>query len=65
MRIRVNPELCQGHNRCWALAPEMFDLDDIGNATAANDGHVPPEQEELARLAIANCPEFAVEIIEE
>jgi len=34
MRIRVNPDLCQGHNRCKALAPELFELDEIGNAAA-------------------------------
>ena len=65
MRIRVDPDLCQGHNRCKALAPELFDLDDYGNASAANDGHVPPGREEEARLAISNCPEFAIEIVEE
>jgi ferredoxin len=65
MRIRVDPDICQGHNRCKALAPELFVLDEIGNASAANDGEVPPELEQKARLAIANCPEFAIEIVEE
>ena len=65
MRIRVDPDLCQGHNRCKALAPELFDLDDYGNASAANDGQVPPGREEEAQLAISNCPEFAIEIVEE
>ena len=65
MRIRVDPDLCQGHNRCKALAPDLFDLDEYGNASAANDGQVPPGQEEEARLAISNCPEFAIEIVEE
>ena len=32
MRVEVNSELCQGHNRCYALAPELFDVDDYGNA---------------------------------
>lgn len=65
MRIRVIEENCQGHNRCKAIAPDLFNLDEIGNATAANDGLVPPGQEEMARLAVENCPEFAIEIIEE
>ena len=25
MRVEVNADLCQGHNRCYALAPELFD----------------------------------------
>ena len=26
MRVEVNTELCQGHNRCYALAPELCGL---------------------------------------
>ncbi len=65
MKIHVDPELCQGHNRCYALAPELFDIDDFGNATAKGDGLVPPGLESKARLAEANCPEFAVSITED
>ena len=38
MRVEVNSELCQGHNRCYALAPELFDVDDYGNAVVIGDG---------------------------
>ena len=38
MKIRVDPEKCQGHNRCSVISKELFDLDDYGYATAANDG---------------------------
>ena len=65
MRIRVDADKCQGHNRCKALAPELFVLDRFGNASAAGDGHVPPGFEEKARLAVANCPELAIEIVED
>ena len=34
MRVHVDPEKCQGHNRCYALAPELFDVDDLGYATS-------------------------------
>lgn len=61
MRIRVDPERCQGHARCYGLAPELFDIDDYGLSSVTGDGLVPPELEERARLAIANCPEFAIE----
>lgn len=60
MRIRVDNEKCQGHNRCWVIVPELFDIDDLGNAHEKNEGVVPPEFEEKARLAIANCPERAI-----
>ncbi|HEY0399600.1 MAG TPA: ferredoxin [Acidimicrobiia bacterium] len=65
MKVRVDPDKCQGHNRCYSLAPELFDVDDYGYATAAGDGTVPADLEGNARLAAANCPEFAVIIDDE
>ncbi|MDD9902816.1 MAG: ferredoxin [Rhodospirillaceae bacterium] len=65
MKICVDEDKCQGHNRCMTVAPGLFELDDYGYASAVNDGNVPPDEEEKARLAIANCPEFAIEIVEE
>ena len=62
MRVQVDQEKCQGHNRCYALAPELFDVDDYGTASARNDGVVPPELEDKARLAAANCPEYAITV---
>ena len=64
VRVHVDRDRCQGHNRCYALAPELFDVDDNGNAFELNDGEVPAELEEKARLAVANCPEFAISISE-
>jgi ferredoxin len=43
------------------LAPELFDVDDYGLSSVIGDGLVPAELEDRARLAIANCPEFAIE----
>jgi ferredoxin len=62
MKVRVDAEKCQGHNRCYAIAPELFDVDDYGNAKEIGDGTVPAGLEEKARLAVANCPEFAITI---
>ncbi|MFN6121379.1 MAG: ferredoxin [Actinomycetes bacterium] len=60
MRIQIDSEKCQGHNRCYALAPQLFDVDDYGAALVLNDGIVPAGLEDTARLAIANCPEYAI-----
>ena len=65
MRIRVNSDFCQGHNRCKTIASDLFNLDEYGNATAVNRGEVPRDQEDVAHLAVENCPEFAVEIVGE
>ena len=62
MKVHVDPELCQGHNRCYAIAPELFDIDDYGYASEVGDGEVPPGLEEKARLAVANCPEQAISL---
>lgn len=65
VRVKVDQDKCQGHNRCKALAPELFVLDEYGNAKEKGDGVVPEHLIEKAYLAQSNCPEFAVEIIEE
>jgi len=64
MRVRVDSEKCQGHNRCFAVAGELFQLDDFGYSHEVGDGVVPPELEEKARLAVSNCPERAISIEE-
>ena len=64
MQIHVDAEKCQGHNRCYALAPELFDVDDYGNAVVIGDGTVSPDLVERAKLAVANCPEFAISLSE-
>jgi ferredoxin len=65
MRVHVDSERCQGHNRCYAIAPDLFEVDDLGFATEVGDGTVPSGLEDQARLAVANCPEFAIELSEE
>jgi ferredoxin len=64
VRIVLESDKCQGHNRCYALAPELFDVDDYGQSVLLVDGDVPAELVEKARLAAANCPEFAIKIVE-
>jgi ferredoxin len=64
MRVEVDSDKCQGHNRCFALAPELFDVDEYGTAIVIGDGTVPPELADKARLAAANCPEFAITVTE-
>ena len=56
MKIRVDPDKCQGHNRCYAIAPDLFDVDDYGYADGRHDGDVPAGLEEKARLAVAQLP---------
>jgi ferredoxin len=64
IKVHVDSEKCQGHNRCYASAPGLFKVDEYGYATERGDGVVPKGMEEKARLAVVNCPERAIEIIE-
>ena len=58
--VSINQDRCQGHSRCCSLAPELFDSDDMGCGVVRGDGVVPAELLEKAKLAVANCPEYAV-----
>ena len=62
MRVRIEADRCQGHNRCCSIAPELFEADELGNAKVRGDGVVPPALEAKARLALKNCPEHAVRL---
>jgi ferredoxin len=61
-KIEVDPGRCQGHNRCFAIAPELIDVDAYGTAHARGDGLVAPDLEHKARLAVKNCPEHALRL---
>ncbi len=63
--LDIHPDKCQGHNRCYAIAPELVEIDDVGNARASGDGAVPEALLEKARLAVKNCPEHAVRLTQD
>ncbi|HLU74286.1 MAG TPA: ferredoxin [Nonomuraea sp.] len=65
MKVQIDPERCQGHGRCYDIAPGLFGEDDEGYGTVIGDGAVPSGEERTARLAVANCPESAITLSEE
>ena len=68
MRVSIDSATCQGHGRCYDLAPDLFGEDEDGYATLTDltaGGQVPPDREDDARLAELNCPEAAVLLHEE
>jgi ferredoxin len=62
VKVQIDPERCQGHGRCYDLAPSLFGDDEEGYGQVLADGVVSPEQEREARLAVVNCPEHAIEV---
>jgi ferredoxin len=64
VKVRVDPERCQGHTLCAMIAPDMFALSDVDGTSSAVCDLVPGDQEELVREAARSCPEQAI-LIEE
>ena len=64
MKVQIDARSCQGHGRCYDLAPGLFGEDAEGYGAVLRDGTVPPGQGHDARLAVLNCPEQAIELVE-
>ena len=62
MKVRVDPERCQGHTLCAMIAPKMFELDDIDGHSSPVDENVPADQEARVRQAVRSCPEQAISV---
>lgn len=61
MRVILDRAACSGHARCFALAPEVYDIDDEG-FNSVDQAEVPPEFEQQARDGAEACPEQAIAI---
>jgi ferredoxin len=58
-RVCVDAERCEGHGRCYTLAPDVFDADEVGHAVVLVE-NVSGDLEEQAAEAEKNCPEAAI-----
>ncbi|MEM8930970.1 MAG: ferredoxin [Acidobacteriota bacterium] len=63
--LRVDRERCQGHDRCRAVAPQLFDVDALGQSSVLGTGWLSRSEHAQAELAVANCPEHAITIDQE
>ena len=64
MKLTIDAALCQGHGRCYDLAPSLFGDDDEGYGKVLGDGVVPPSAIDEARRSVLNCPEQAIRLAE-
>ena len=62
MKVRVDPDKCQGHTLCAMAAPQVFELSEFDGHSSAAIEDVPAELEEAMREAAATCPEQAIVI---
>ena len=66
MKLRVSAELCMGHGRCYALAPEVYAPDDEGyNSARGETIEVADEHAQSGARGARGCPEGAIEIVED
>jgi ferredoxin len=61
--VTLDTTKCSGHARCYAAAPEVYELDDDGYCIIDNLT-VPVPLEQSAREGAAACPERALTIRE-
>jgi ferredoxin len=62
VKVIVDTDKCQGHARCHAICPELFELDSIDQKSRVKLPIVPAELEERTRRAVNECPEGALSI---
>lgn len=59
VRVIVDRDRCEGNAVCMGIAPDIFELDDEDYAVVKTDP-IPPDREQLAEQAIAECPRAAL-----
>lgn len=61
--VVIDENLCTGHGRCYSLAPSVFEPDDRGQGLVIVE-ELDAGLESEAQMAVANCPERAIRIVE-
>ena len=64
MRLVHDPERCRGHQSCLRSAPEFFRIKEDGFAELLFHGQLTEDQLQQAELAMANCPEMAIDLVD-
>ena len=59
MHVSSTDDACQGHGRCYAMAPEVYTADDEGRGEVI-DAEIGEDLVEQARVGALNCPESAI-----
>ena len=61
MKLFIDDSQCQGHGRCYRLAPDLLECDDEGYVAIRDELiEVPEDQLEAAEEAAGTCPEGAI-----
>jgi ferredoxin len=65
MKLQVTTA-CQGHGRCYTLAPDLLESDDEGFVTIRGGDpiEIGDDQRALADELVGTCPEGAIHLID-
>jgi ferredoxin len=58
-RVLLDADRCTGHGRCYTLAPDVFDADEVGHCVVLVED-VSGDLETQAVAGEQNCPEQAI-----
>lgn len=73
-KVKVNKETCIACGVCWALAPDVFELDPASGKTRIKDpyrkndtpteseGEIPDNLADAAKNAAASCPTGSITV---
>lgn len=64
VKVVVDHDLCEGHGRCAASAPEIFELQDDDQSYVLI-AHLSDDLRPKAERAVQLCPRQAISLIEE
>ncbi|MCF8601969.1 ferredoxin [Gordonia sp. HY442] len=59
----VDRVACAGHGMCYGTSPDLIDCDDQGDPILP-ERRLSADQAELARAAVAACPERALSLVD-
>ena len=61
MKVQIDSQRCQGHGRCYEIAPDVFTDDERGFGVVIR-AEIPDSLADQASRAHETCPEEAITI---
>ena len=59
-KLSIDTDRCEGHGRCYDIAPEIFASDDFGHGQVIVDISAGPVDNDAVWQAVQACPEQAI-----
>ena len=59
-KLEIDGDRCEGHGRCYDIAPKAFASDDFGHGQVIADLSTGPADTDAVWQAVHACPEQAI-----